>query len=106
LRKTAKDMFVDEFLEDRVVDHEYVPWKCFSDVDMEENSDSWGDILASLEQRYTREAPSTSGRGPRREVLESDSTIATTINIMRSPTINDTPLWRVRCKVRLPSMFL
>jgi hypothetical protein len=98
-------MLIDDFIEHRLVDEDYVPWHRFTTVDLEEHSNGWGDILASLEERYGHEAPYT-GQVPRRP-LENQPTIAAAIDsITRAPSIDDTPLWRVRCKVFPPSILL
>jgi hypothetical protein len=88
-------------LEDRPVDNEYTPWKNFSDVDGEESSGGWGHIVRSLEERYGQVAPRIAG-DIRRPLQTDPSMMSALDNVINSPSVDDTPLWRVSCKVPLP----
>jgi hypothetical protein len=97
----------DNFIEDgsTIGDTQYTPWRHFADT--AETSNQLGgfvDFVASLEERYVSgsgTANYVAGENDRIErLLESHPAIAESIdNIIRLPTIDDYPLWQVRCKV-------
>ena len=41
----ANNWFLDDFLEDRPVDDEYIPWTRFENGDPKDDSNGWGDIF-------------------------------------------------------------
>ena len=93
----------DDFIEDEpTVDTNYMH---LADA-LEDSHRQLGsvDLFASIEERYgSGTTPRVAGRNDSIErPLESHPIITTSLtNIMRMPTKDDYPLWRVRCKVNL-----
>ena len=91
---------LEGFIEDNpTLDTQYTPQR----PDVDEGGSSWGDLVASLEDRYasTRRV----AEGDRNERPLEGHPIASFIEkIARLPTNDDYPLWRVRCKVFLTSV--
>lgn len=85
-----------EFIEFDSVADEYKPLKCFTEI---QEDMGWDDVIANVEKRYAMSRPSIpDGRLPKHP--DVDPTIMSIVGDMsRSPSIHDTPLWRVRCKV-------
>ena len=71
---------------------------------MEEQDSTRPNVFQHVEERYSRNAPRiTDPRGS----LETDPSIISAIhNVIYSPSSNDTPLWRVRCKVPIISTLI
>ena len=84
---------------------QYTPQRHFPAMDenLNQEGDDWVDLVASLEKRYA--STNRVAEGDRNErPLESHPTIASAMDkITHFPTSGDYPLWRVRCKVILPS---
>ena len=92
---------LEGFIEDNpTLDTQYTPQR----PDVNEGGSSWGNLVASLEDRYA--STHRVAEGDRNErPLESHPTIASSIDkIIRLPTNDDYPLWRVRCKVFLTNV--
>jgi hypothetical protein len=72
---------------------------------VDKGGSSWGDLVASLEKRYT--SARRVAEGNRNERPFEGHPIASSIDrITRLPTNDDYPLWRVRCKVFFSSAML
>jgi len=77
---------LEGFIEDNpTLDTQYTPQR----PDVNEGGSSWGNLVASLEDRYASTHRVAEG------FIEK---------IARLPTNDDYPLWRVRCKVFLTSV--
>ena len=71
---------------------------------MDKQDSSRSNIFKYVEERYSQNAPCiTNTRGS----LETNPSIISAIhNVMYSPSSNDTPLWRVCCKVPIISTLI
>ena len=64
------------------------------------SNDGWADLVADLEKRYGDTAQPYIPHESVQETLASHSTIVAVVDdVIRSPSSNDSPLWRVRCRV-------
>ena len=76
-------------------------WEHFANT---ENPDEggWGDLVASLEKRYASDSQIAKGNNTHQQPFESHPIIPSIDNIIRQlPSMDDYPLWRIRCKVTL-----
>jgi len=90
---------LEGFFEDNpTLNTQYTPQR----PDVDEGGSSWGDLVASLEDRYSSTRRVAEGDRNERPL---NPTVASSIEkITRLPTNDDYPLWRVRCKVFLTSV--
>lgn len=87
-------ILLDDFPEDDSIGPDNQPWRRFTDAD--EYPNVLGDLVADLEQRYAQTGPRRQ-RSPPRPLKKKVSVFD---DILLSPRHQDTPLWRVRCRVR------
>lgn len=89
---------LDDFTEDVGVEQYNQSWKRLADVD--ENPNVLGDLVADLEKRYAKTSTPRAAEASLSRPLQIDSTMGSILNgIVHLPRNNDTPLWRVRCRV-------
>jgi hypothetical protein len=87
---------------------EYTPWSNFADMDENSAQGGLSDLIASLEERFASGRGNSSHRNEhllpsrKEDLLTIDPALATSIeNVIRLPTEEDYPLWRLRCQVKL-----
>ena len=94
-------LFTGEFIEDEptVETPSYTPWRHFANMDENSDEAGWGDLVESLEKRYTTDSE---GNHRHQRPFESHPIAPSIEDIIRQmPTTDDYPLWRIRCKVSL-----